>query len=267
MGVALETELRASMTEVGDVQTDESSVSFDARFHNGRRRRIRCFVEDATAKQTIFDKLPATRVSPLSASAAEWHEFNCELNRITPHAWVTAILILLNVAAFAALLFSGSGFWNANLELLTHWGANSTPLTTDGHSWRLVSALFLHAGFLHLLFNMWTLWGIGRLTERLYGNALFAAIYMCAGVVASLSSIAWHPFVVSVGASGAIFGVLGACLAFFLRSRTHIPRRIVWRHGLATSVFILFNLVSGFVTQGIDNARSEEHTSELQSPI
>jgi membrane associated rhomboid family serine protease len=173
---------------------------------------------------------------------------------MTPHAWVTAILILLNVTVFAALLFSGSGFWNANLELLSHWGANSTALTTDGQSWRLVSAIFLHAGFLHLLFNMWTLWGVGRMTERLYGNVPFAAIYICAGVIASLSSIAWHPSVVSVGASGAIFGVLGACLAFFLRSRTHIPRRIVWRHGLATSVFILFNLVSGLVTDGIDNA-------------
>jgi hypothetical protein len=101
---------------------------------------------------------------------------------------------------------------------------------------------------------MWTLWGIGRLTERMYGSALFAVIYASAGIVASLSSIAWHPFVISVGASGAVFGVLGACLAFFLRSRTHIPRAIVWRHGLATSVFILFNLISGFLTEGIDNA-------------
>lgn len=254
MGVALETELRVSMTDVSDVQLDESSVSFNARFHNGRERRIRCLVEDAAAKQAVFDKLPATRVSPLSASAAEWREFDRELNRMTPRASVTTVLILLNVAVFAALLFSGSGFWNGNMELLTRWGANSTPLTTDGQSWRLISALFLHAGFLHLLFNMWTLWGIGRLTERLYGNALFAAIYMCAGVVASLSSIAWRPFVVSVGASGAIFGVLGACLAFFLRSRTQVPRRIVWRHGLATTVFILFNLINGFATAGIDNA-------------
>jgi membrane associated rhomboid family serine protease len=254
MGVALEAELRASMADVSQVEMDESSVSFDARFQNGRRRRIRCLLDDAMARQVIFDKLPPTRVSALSASAAEWREFNRELNRMTPHAFVTGGLVLLNLAVFAALLFSGSGFWNANLELLTQWGANTTSLTTAGQGWRLISALFLHAGFIHLLLNMWTLWGIGRLTERLYGNALFAVIYASAGVVASLSSIAWHPFILSVGASGAIFGVLGACLAFFLRSRRHIPRSIVWRHGLATALFIGFNLISGFMSQGIDNA-------------
>ncbi|HEY0682497.1 MAG TPA: rhomboid family intramembrane serine protease [Steroidobacter sp.] len=254
MGVALETELRVSMADVSQVEMDECSVSFDAQFQDGRRRRIRCLLEDAAARQAIFDKLPATSVSPLSASAAEWREFNRELSRMTPHAAVTGILILLNVITFAALLFSGSGFWNANLELLTRWGANTTSLTTAGQGWRLISALFLHAGFIHLLLNMWVLWGIGRLTERLYGNALFAVIYASAGCIASLSSIAWHPFVISVGASGAVFGAVGACLAFFLRSRTHIPRGIVWRHGLATAVFILFNLVSGFMSGGIDNA-------------
>lgn len=254
MGVALETELRVSLADVSQVQMDGSSVSFEARFQNGRWRHIRCLVEDAAARQAIFDKLPATKLSPLSASAAEWREFNRELNRMTPHAFVTGIVILLNVAVFAALWFSGSGFWSANLDLLTRWGANTTSLTTAGEGWRLVSAVFLHAGFVHLLLNMWTLWGIGRLTERLYGNALFAVIYASAGVIASLSSIAWHPFVIGVGASGAVFGVLGACLAFFLRSRTHIPRSIVWRHGLSTSLFILFNLISGFMGEGIDNA-------------
>ncbi|GFE90266.1 rhomboid family intramembrane serine protease [Steroidobacter agaridevorans] len=254
MGVALETELRVSMADVSHVQMDDCSVSFEARFQSGRRRNIRCLVEDAAARQAIFDKLPATRVSALSASAAEWREFNHELNRMTPHAFVTGMLILSNVAVFVALLFSGSGFWNANLETLTQWGANTTPLTTDGQVWRLVSALFLHAGFIHLLLNMWVLWGIGRLTERLYGNGLFAAIYAGAGIIASLSSVAWHPFILSIGASGAVFGVLGACLAFFLRSRTYIPPSIVWRHGLATSAFILFNLVSGFMSEGIDNA-------------
>jgi rhomboid protease GluP len=254
MGVALETELRASMADVSQVEMDEVSVSFDARFQSGRRRRIRCLLDDATARQVIFDKLPATRVSALSESAAEWREFNRELNRMTPHAFVTGSLILLNLAVFVALLFAGSGFWTASLELLTQWGANTTQLTTAGQSWRLISALFLHGGFVHLLLNMWTLWGIGRLAERLYGNALFAVIYAGAGIVASLSSIAWHPFVLSVGASGAIFGVLGACLAFFLRSRTHIPRSIVWRHGIATALFIGFNLISGFMSQGIDNA-------------
>lgn len=254
MGVALETELRASMADICDVLVDDDSVSFDARFHDGKQRRVRCLVEDANQRQVIYDRLPANGLSLLSASAAEWREFDRDLNRITPHTWVTSTLICLNVAMFAAMLLSGSKLWTADLELLTRWGANSTPLTTDGESWRLISALFLHAGLLHLLLNMWTLWGIGRLTERLYGSAVFVAIYASGGVVASLNSIAWHPFVVSVGASGAIFSVLGACLAFFLRTRAHIPRRILWRYGLATLVFVVFNLASGLATKGTDNA-------------
>lgn len=254
LGVALETELRVSMLDVSEVEADGSTVSFDVRLQDGRRRRIRCLIEDPAARQTIFDKLPATRVSSLSASAAEWRDFTRELHRITPHAWVTGTVIVLNVAVFAALAFSGSPFWRADMQMLVQWGANTTPLTTDGQSWRLVAALFLHGGLIHLLLNMWTLWGIGRLTERLFGSALFAAIYACAGIIASLCSIAWHPFVISVGASGAIFGVLGACLAFFLRSPTRMPRNIAWRQGLAMTVFILFNLISGFMGEGIDNA-------------
>jgi membrane associated rhomboid family serine protease len=211
-------------------------------------------IDDPDAREAVFDKLPATKISPLSSSAAEWREFNRELIRMTPRAWVTNALVFLNAAMFALLLIVGARFWNAQPELLAAWGANSTPLTTNGQSWRLISAMFLHGGFVHLLLNMWTLWGVGRLTERLYGNALFAAIYLCAGVIASLSSIAWRPFIVTVGASGAIFGVLGACLAFFLRSRMHVPRSIAWRHGVATAVFILFNLVSGFMSEGVDNA-------------
>ena len=253
VGIRKETEYRVSMTDVSDVEANASTVSFDARLQNGRKR-IRCFIEDAPTKQAIVDRLPAASVSPLSASAAQWREFDGALKRTTPHAFVTGILLVLNVAIFLALTFAGSGFWSANFEMLTRWGANTTALTTDGQSWRLVSAMFLHAGFLHLLFNMWALWGVGRLTERLYGSALFVAIYGCAGAVASLASIAWSPFVVSVGASGAIFGVLGACLAFLVRGRTHIPRRIGWRLGLTTAIFILFNLIGGFVSEGIDNA-------------
>jgi membrane associated rhomboid family serine protease len=254
MGVALESELRIHVAEIHDVDSDGAWISFSAPLQGGRQRLIRCLVDDEEARSAILDKLSIGRLSPLSARAAQWRDFDRELRLVTPHAFVTGTLVSFNILVFAATVLAGSGSWEANPELLVRWGANSTALTTDGQAWRLVSSLFLHGGFVHLMMNMWALWGIGRLTERIYGNFRFAAIYALSGIAAGLSSIAWHSIVSSVGASGAIFGVMGACLAFFLRSRAHVSASIVRKQGLATTAFVLFNLVSGFVTDGIDNA-------------
>ena len=101
---------------------------------------------------------------------------------------------------------------------------------------------------------MWALWNVGSLTERLFGRGTLLFLYVAAGVLASLTSIAWDPSHSSVGASGAIFGVFGAFLAFLSRQRHQIPASIVRKHWISTSAFVLFNLVNGAIQPGIDNA-------------
>lgn len=121
----------------------------------------------------------------------------------------TTILVTINVTIFIAMLVTG-GFGSQNLFA---WGANYGPATLSGQYWRLVTAGFVHAGFLHVAFNMWCLWSLGQLSERIFGRWQTALIYLLTGVGGSLLSIAYDPRRLEVGASGAIFGIAGAVLA------------------------------------------------------
>jgi rhomboid protease GluP len=114
--------------------------------------------------------------------------------------------------------------------------------------------MFLHGGLLHILLNMWCLGTSGPLIERLYGNAGFALLYLFAGLGGSLASAWWHPMVVGVGASGAIFGVLGGLLAFLVVHRHAIPESVLGPLRSSVLGFVGYNGVYGLMTPGIDNA-------------
>jgi rhomboid protease GluP len=101
---------------------------------------------------------------------------------------------------------------------------------------------------------MWALYVGGRLAERLFGSQAFALLYLAAGLAGSLGSLIWNPAVNSAGASGAIFGVYGAMLAFFLRKHSVIPPAIISEQRWSGISFIGFNLMNGFSHAGIDNA-------------
>ena len=118
---------------------------------------------------------------------------------------VTVLLIAISVLAFVLDLIPGFN--------LKDWGVNYGPLTLSGQYWRLFTAGFLHADFLHIGLNMWCLWSVGRLAERLFGKWQTFAIYMVTGVGGALLSIANKPEHGELGASGAIFGIVGAVIA------------------------------------------------------
>jgi len=168
---------------------------------------------------------------------------------------VTLVLLGCNIAVFALTLWYGAGLWHNSNGVQLAWGANFGPATQDGQWWRLATAMFLHFGILHLALNMWALWDVGRLVERLYGRLRFGALYLGAGVAGNLLSLVVQGNrAVSGGASGAIFGLYGALLVFLWRERKHVDRReFRWLFGAAT-VFTLFTLVMGQVVPGIDNA-------------
>jgi len=171
-----------------------------------------------------------------------------------PNVSVTAVLLALNVAIFGLMLAGGVDPMQPSIDNLIQWGANYGPKTTQGEWWRLFTCMFLHIGVLHLLFNMLALWNVGGFMEHLLGSTGFLVLYLLAGLLGSVASVTWNPFVVSAGASGAIFGLFGGLLAFLVRHRTRQPQASLAALRTNTLAFLGYNVVYGFIVQGIDMA-------------
>jgi rhomboid protease GluP len=186
------------------------------------------------------------------------------VQRVEPAPWmrqqsssmaVTQAIFGINVAVFAAMCLAGvSMLDNPSGQDLVHWGANFGPLTVSGQWWRLLTCVFVHGGLLHIGFNMWCLWSLGRLAESVYGHWTFASVYLICGLSASLGSIIWNPVILSVGASGAIFGIAGALIASFYLGEFSLPKAAM--SGMLRSVvaFVGYNLFFGAVISHVDNA-------------
>jgi rhomboid protease GluP len=168
---------------------------------------------------------------------------------------VTQAIFGINVAVFIAMALAGvSMLDNPSGQDLVHWGANFGPLTVSGQWWRLLTCVFVHGGLLHIAFNMWCLWDLGRLAESVYGHWTFAVVYLIAGLSASLTSVIWNPVVLSVGASGAIFGIAGALIASFYLGEFSMPRAEMTGMLRSVVVFVGYNLFFGAVIARTDNA-------------
>jgi rhomboid protease GluP len=166
--------------------------------------------------------------------------------------WVTHVVIGLNLLIWIAMVGSGVHAFEPEGTVLLDWGGNLGILIGQGQWWRLLTAMFLHAGFVHLGFNLYFAWVVGRVCEQIYGSAAYAVVYLGSGLIASLVSAAWQPAVVSVGASGALFGVFGAFLAFTVRRRSMLPPefvRSVLRNGV---ILVGVNIAIGIAIPGID---------------
>ncbi len=132
-------------------------------------------------------------------------------------ALVTKILIGINVLVFLINLAQGSTLGQVSGTLFEK-GALFVPGGLDqGEWWRLITAAFLHASLIHLGMNMLVLWFIGAPVEQAIGRGRFLAIYMVSGLAGSAGAIIFSPNAVTVGASGAIFGILGAALVLELQ--------------------------------------------------
>jgi membrane associated rhomboid family serine protease/Flp pilus assembly protein TadD len=165
------------------------------------------------------------------------------------------VLIAINVLVYVAMVLRGvSPLAPTSLDLLT-WGASFGPRELSTEWWRLFTAMFVHIGFLHILLNMYCLWSLGPLAERLFGPWRFLSLYLLSGIGGNVASVALHPLIVAAGASGAIFGVAGALLpVLHLRNIPAIATLRGRRGRLGIGGFIVYNLVYGFANTGIDNA-------------
>jgi membrane associated rhomboid family serine protease len=168
---------------------------------------------------------------------------------------LTRALLIVNIGMFVVELAAGAGGALAggpSLRSLYDLGAMQPLAIAQGHQyWRLFTAMFLHAGLLHLALNMYGLYLFGSIVEAAFGQVRFLAIYVAAGLMASVASFVFSdPGSVAVGASGAIFGLLGAWVAFNFRRRGSAFAAANLR---MAAILIGINLFLGFSIRGIDN--------------
>lgn len=158
----------------------------------------------------------------------------------------TMTLVVIIIAVFALEVMTGLP--------ITPWGANESTLVWEhGQFWRLFTAMFLHAGVLHLTVNSISLFQLGRYYELMFGTRRFLLIYFLSGLIASLAST-WWTNAPSVGASGAIFGVLGAFIFSIRRSplwRNHPAGKSL----VSQAIFmIIANIILTWTIPQIDKA-------------
>lgn len=166
----------------------------------------------------------------------------------------TLALLTINVLVFAAMVLRGASFVTPdNLQLLK-WGADYGPLSLGTQPWRILTSNYVHIGFVHILVNMWALWQLGRVAERIFGAWVYLVIYTASGISGSLLSLLRDPMRISAGASGAIFGIIGALIAALYLGKLPFPKRA--RDALLKNLLwvAVINLGLGASIPGIDNA-------------
>ena len=196
----------------------------------------------------------ADNAHPKAIEARANVEFMARLHEVTPRIGVVAAIVAVNVAVFVVMTVAGVSATSPTVADLLKWGGNYGPRTLGGQPWRIVTAAFVHAGLLHIAMNMVALWSSGRVIERIFGGWRFAAMYLCAAIAGGVASVGMHPQTVSVGASGAVFGIYGALAAFLLREHGSIPVPVLRRLGRVAATFVIYNIVYGFSQPAIDNA-------------
>ena len=164
---------------------------------------------------------------------------------------ISYAIMVVCIFLFIFMLISGAGnIFELSTKTLVEFGGNVGYYTKNGEYFRLFASMFLHGGIIHLMCNMYSLYVIGPQVESFYGKLKFLFIFLFSGVCGSILSLAFNPSnIVSVGASGAIFGILGAICYFGYHYRVYLG------NVLKSQIIpiIVLNLVLGFMVSGIDN--------------
>jgi rhomboid protease GluP len=187
---------------------------------------------------------------PIGPRAIDVRQPGAILGGLIPQAHFTTILILLiNFGLFIGTLFlqRTMGENNAIGVLGAKWGPS---IFQDHEYWRLVTAGFLHGGWLHILMNSWVLYDLGAQVEQVYGTPRFLVLYFVGTVGGFYLSALINPLVPSVGSSAGIMGLIGAMIAFGVANRSSVGRAIRNFYGRWVVYIIAFGLIPGFA---VDN--------------
>jgi rhomboid protease GluP len=186
----------------------------------------------------------------------------------------TYLLVGINCAVFLWMVARGVSIWNPTVDQLMYFGADNAGNVLIGGQWlRIVTAMFVHVGILHLATNMWCLWNLGLLAEPLMGSFGLFATYILTGAAGNLLSTCYNwfrfmhaggnvVFPAGAGASGAVFGIAGALIILLKSKRLPIPQYELKRLRKSVIYFAAINLViglsvsfgSGFTGVEIDNS-------------
>jgi len=197
--------------------------------------------------------------SDTSQEARLWYQEKLARLPVAKHWYtsVTGVIILINVAVFLVMAgkFHAGRIVTDQMDPYIQFGASNGSVTTNGEWWRLLVAMFVHYGAIHIGMNMWALYNLGELMETLLGKFLYAVTYLACGLGGGFASMFWHGDKVwSAGASGAIFGILGATLGFIIRQKKALPPSVYQPLLRSTLLFAAYNLFYGFAGKSIDNS-------------
>ena len=212
-------------------------------------------------------------------SAAQREELRAVRERVPgqnsqsgPRSWAyapaTYVLVGINCAVYLAMVFSHVSILNPSISDLLHWQANNAnAVLYGGEWWRVVTAMFVHVGIIHLATNMWCLWNLGLLGEPLSGAFGVLAAYVLSGAAGNLLSVAASLYFqtdsVGAGASGAVFGIAGVLIVLLKSPRLPIPPKEL--SGLRKYViyFAAINFVIGFGSLAVGSAVKIDNMAHL----
>jgi len=159
--------------------------------------------------------------------------------------FLTYLILSINLIVFLLMTIAGG---STDHRVLIAFGAKVNSLIQAGEVWRFLTSTFIHIGFMHLAFNLYAFWSLGPFIEERFGRWRFLTIYILSGLGGSIASFFFSSSL-SAGASGAIFGLLGALLYYSIR------RPSLWKSGLGMNLVlvILINFGFGLTMPGIDN--------------
>ena len=201
------------------------------------------------------DSPAAGQADEMSRELDQENAFQQQLKALAPTPWLTWLLVAANIGIWLLTLKLGGGLANSAPDKLLAWGGNTASAVQSGEWWRLLSATFMHSGLMHVTMNMIGLAAAGITVERIYGQRLYAIIYLGSGLLGSALSLHFAAQkAVSVGASGAVFGVTGALLVAVLQHRDKLPKAFSKQTTSSLGLFIVYALLQGFSKPGIDNA-------------
>ena len=178
------------------------------------------------------------------------------LGGLIPHArFTTAVILLVNIGLYIAMLSYGSqtgrpGGFDPTFDALFDFGGKARVQIVRGEWWRLITAGFLHGGIFHIFMNSWALFDLGTQVEETFGTSRYLVIYFVTTITGFLASFYWT-ISLSVGASAAIFGLIGAMIMYGMLDRSHFGQYVRSTYTRWAVYSLIFGLLPGFA---IDNA-------------
>jgi len=189
--------------------------------------------------------IPSAPVDPLSRS----------VRGVTYRPPFTVAIVGVNALVFAGMVATGVPLLKEpTYAQLLRWGADFGPLSLDGQPWRVLTSNYVHIGLWHIVLNMWGLWNLGRLAERIFGGWTYLLTYTACGIAGSLTSLFFHPHTPGAGASGAIFGLVGALISALYLGRLPFPKVAMQRMLRSLLIVVAVNLYLGAQVGVIDNS-------------